>query len=516
VLDRVDENGMVSAVQKALAARDLDPRDFLIRGPGGFLAFLAADVPVLAWQARTHARGWDGVLADLERNPSLLHLLHRCVSALAGVLAVGLLYRVVRREFGAASALCAAGLLAVLYQHVQDSHLGGVDTLWALCTLGAVGGMLRLVREPRARAYFGAGLAAGFAVAMKYFAVLLAPALVLAHLAARAEARREGRAPPPFTRLVLAAAAVPLGFVALFPGIFGAFGHMRATVSAAAGFSSPAWTLAALFEKVRTHLLYSFGVGVGESALALALVGLLLLWRRDARARLFVQVVAVLLAGLLLTRNSPPRYAEPLQVLFAGAGGIALAALLARAPRTLAPLALAVALAPSLVRSACFDRLVARRDTRLDVLDELARRAVPRDQVLAFGSAFGMPRPATGVAPYKTLRRLMYGAPWRKENRTEAQARVQLAKVLAHPPRLVLWNQAGAVLFPGKEQLFELLRQRYRVVLAVDGRTGAARLPDPVTMDMVPYCRPWLMERPGAPLALYERIDPPAPAMRRP
>jgi hypothetical protein len=508
--DRVDEKGMVNAVHAALEARDLGPRDFLIRGPGGFLVFLAVDAPLVAWRARSHPGGFDGVLAELERNPSLLHLSHRLVAAVAGVLTVLLLHRLARREFGVPAGLCAAALGAVLYQNVQDSHLGGVDTLWALASLGAVGAMLVLVRAPSARAYALAGLWVGSAIAMKYFAVLLAPALALAHLRARAAARREGRAAPPLAWLALSAAAVPLAFLAFFPGLFHSFDELLATVGHAAGFSAPRTSVGAWLAKVETHVVYSFGVGLGESAFVLGLVGLALAWRRGGAARLLSELVLVLVIGLFLTRNSPPRYAEPVLVLFALTGGLALATLVTRAPRWLGPLAVALALAPSLARSVAFDGLIARRDTRLDVLDELERRAAPRNEVLAFGSAFGMPRRAgEHRAPFKSLRRLVFGAPWRwkidgRPGPAVASARYQA--VLADLPQYVLWNQAGPA-HEGYEALHQILRARYRPVLALDGRRGAVVLPDPVTVDFVPYVFPWRMTRPGPPFVLYERVQ---------
>ena len=513
VLDRVDERGMVSAVREALLAGDLNPRDFLIRGPGAFVVFLAVDAPVVAWRARSHPRGRAGVLADLKTNPSLLHLLHRGTTALAGVLSVWVLYRVLRREFGATSALAGAALLAVSYQHVQDSHLGGVDVFWALFSLCAVGAMMGVVRVPTLMAYAWAGACVGAAVAMKYFAVLLGPLLLVAHVMARGDARRRGAPAPPHAWVAVAGLAAGLGFLLFFPGIFTSFGDLQRTVTAAAGFSSPYWSVGAVLAKLVQHGGWSLGVGFGESACLFALVGLALAPRRGAAGRFLPLALGLLALGLFLTRNSPPRYALSVLVLFAASAGIGLTAVCARVPRWAAALLVIAAVAPSLVRSVAFDRVVARRDTRLDMLEELARRNVPRTEVLAIGSTFGMPRPVGGGRmPYVSLVKMLYGQPWKKHTArvTREEATARLKRLLADPPRLILWNKSGGQLKGDPREIAELLRTRYRAVFEVDARKRDIPLPDSVTMDMLPYARPWLIERPGPVLVLFERIDPPA------
>src|SRR5262247_3042924 len=99
-----DELGMAQDVQAGFLHGDLNPRSFLFRGPGSFVLFGAADALVVGVEALGHEHGWQGVLADLERNPSLVHLVHRVVSALAGVLSVWLVVSMLRREFDTPSA----------------------------------------------------------------------------------------------------------------------------------------------------------------------------------------------------------------------------------------------------------------------------------------------------------------------------------------------------------------------------------------------------------------------------
>jgi hypothetical protein len=134
-----DARGMVIDVRERFLHGDIHPNTFLVRGPAAFHVFGVVDaVAVGAW-ACFHPQRWSGVLAELHANPSLLHLLHRLVSASAGVLTVLLVFLMMRRELDRTSAWLAALLLAVCYLHVRDSHLGTVDVLSGLATVLALG-----------------------------------------------------------------------------------------------------------------------------------------------------------------------------------------------------------------------------------------------------------------------------------------------------------------------------------------------------------------------------------------
>src|SRR5688572_506096 len=80
----IDERGMVDAVQDEFLHGSLDPKSFLYRGPAGFLVFGLVDAGLIGARALAHPRGWKGRVAELEANPSWLHLVHRCISAAAG------------------------------------------------------------------------------------------------------------------------------------------------------------------------------------------------------------------------------------------------------------------------------------------------------------------------------------------------------------------------------------------------------------------------------------------------
>src|SRR6185436_12401453 len=99
----IDERGMVEAVQDHFLHGSLDPGSFLNRGQATFLAFGLVDAGLIGVQALSHPRGWSGRLAELDANPSWLHLVHRWLSAIAGAGAVFVLARMLRREFDPAT-----------------------------------------------------------------------------------------------------------------------------------------------------------------------------------------------------------------------------------------------------------------------------------------------------------------------------------------------------------------------------------------------------------------------------
>lgn len=488
----IDERGMVDAVQDEFLRGSLDPKSFLYRGPAGFLVFGLVDSALIGARALTHPRGWKGRLAEIDANPSWLHLVHRCISAAAGVAGVLVLARLLRRELDAASGLLGGLFLAVAYLHVRESHFGTVDTLFCLTLLLALERMLAWIRAPSPGRAAGSGFLAGISAATKYFGVLLGAHLVLAHLFARKNAAAGSRKPTLWWALL----AAPLGFLLVSPGLFVALGDFFDTLGWATTNYSNAGTAGSLLGAARFHVTTSLAIGLGEPAFLLALWGIAVAWKRGAGARFLVLALALLLPTLFLTSARPVRYGLPVLTLLAGCAGIGAAALLARTGPLLGGALVALSLAPSLVRSVSFDRLMARQDTRVEMLGELARRGVPAAEVLAIGWHNGLPIPAHR-RPY-----IRYGP------EVAGRRELTLEQVRAQPPRLILWDlTAPEWVVPERPALEAFVQAHYREVLRLDGRKGATELPYFVSPAlMVPYARPWEMARPGSALVLFERI----------
>ncbi len=496
----VDAKAMVVDVRQGILRGNLDPHGFLHRGPLGFLLFGAVDALVITALSLENADGWSGVLRDLDQNPSLLHLLHRSVSALAGVLTVLCLVRIVRREFGEASALCAGLALSVAYLHVRESHFGTVDVLGALGVVAALDPMFRLARGPRPGLYIWSGFLIGLATAAKYFGIVLGFHLIVAHLFARARCREAGLPTPPLRWLLLGLGACPLAFLLTFPGLFAGAAQDFLAHYQVNQFQSLAPRWDSPLRMLLFHTRHTLATGLGEPVLLAALAGLWIGARRGPAGRLMVLSVLGCLPILVLTSVPVVRYGISPLVLLAAPAGLALSALVRRLPLALGPVALFLALLPSLARSLAFDWVVRQEDTRVEILAVLRERHLPPSEVLAIGFHHDLPEPATRPVP--SVYTNFFGGLYRNELTFES--------VLADPPRLILWGPTRIAEEIGGQELEALVRDRYREVLRLEGCTepGVTRktAPEPRAL-MIPYARPWATPRPGPPIVLYERIE---------
>ncbi len=496
--NHIDARTMVWDVHAALARGSVDPGSFCLRGPAGFLVFGAVDAVAVAALAPTHADGWSGALRDIKRNPSLFVLLHRGVSALAGVLSVLVVMRLVRREFDERSSLCAGLVLAVAYLHVRESHLGTVDVLSGLAALLALDSCFQLLSDPSPRRYARSGLLVGAAVAAKYFGLVLGSHLCLAHVLARRSSRARGESPPGFHRLALAFALVPIGFLLLFPGIFfGAASGFVRRVTWGADVMAPTWSALSVLHSLAAHLQYTFAVGLGEPAFAVALAGFVLAWHRGPSGRFLPLAALGLTPVLFLTEGHSVRYGISLLVLLSIPAGLTLAAVLARIPRPFGAVVLVGALAPSFVRSLALDRVWQNTDTRLLIYSELRQRCVRGERVLGLvlNNPFAHKRRAYSYVDYPTA---------------AMRRRLSPDLVLKAPPPWILWSEELLPeKFPGGPELQALVRARYREVLRLDNRRTPPvyRSHGAVSSLGVPYGRPWTVERPGPVLTLYRRVD---------
>lgn len=495
----VDARGMALEVRELLLHGDLDPGNFLYRGPAGFYLFGLVDAVVLALQAPFHAGGWSGVLGDLRGNPSLLHLVHRCISALAGVLTVALVFRIVRRDFGATAGLLGALILAVAYLHVRDSHFGTVDVLSGLVSLAAIDQMLLLLRAPRRARYLSSGLLVGVSTATKYFGSVLGLHLVLAHFVARGRAREQGEREPGHSLLALALLACPLGFLLCSPSAVTSLGNLVEHVLFNVDKLKPRVGSASPWNTLLYHARYTLAVGLGEPALLLALLGIWPLWRSGRSGRFLLGGALLLSTALVATRLESSRYGIPFLVTLPIPAGILLARMAARLPRSLAVLLVGLVIAPSCVRSCALDRVLRRPDTRIEMLALLRERGQPQEDVLALGLALDLPV----LEKYERLFH-MYSSRLGRED---------LDELRAHPPRTILLSlTTPRHQIPAWPALEKLLAARYREVrrLEVGDDPVAMFEPDGGTRALrVVYASPWLQTRPGPALVLYELVEGP-------
>jgi hypothetical protein len=525
----VDERAMAQAVLEGVLAGRADPGIFLYWGSGAFWTFGVVDGAVaLAAGASETVTGW-------HENPSSLILLHRLVSALAGVLTVLVLVRAVQRERGVPTALAAGALLGSCYLHVRESHFGTTDALLTLWVTVAWSASLRWLRarqaaDARARRHaLAAGVAVGLAAATKSVGILAVALPALAWVMDRRESRRQpGRSAG--TELALALASAGITWLALSPHVLWSGGEMLARLSANSERfgAGPGDVPTAIWH----HLVHNLGVGFGWTGLALAGWGALaLMWghgvatdrRREREGLVLLLAPAVFLMAFRLTAS---RYALPVLPglsALAAVGAGALARSLGRGTPVLRTASLwallLAAVSPSLVRCVSLDALLLERDTRVDAAAVLRDLGVPREQVLAFG-LHGLPshvREGEPAAWVSFLRRAsVRGAEDPFDRSSEGTLMFLLRArddVLADPPRVLLHERAHAALDElGWSELGELVAGRYDRIASFDGRKDGAApaLPDERSGSpsfFVPWASPWLMERPGPALDIYLRRD---------
>jgi hypothetical protein len=515
--EQQDEEGLVKSVQETLLRGNVNPDTFLLWGTAGYYLFGLADALVLLPRALTTDGGWPAVMDAMDDNPSDLHLVQRCVSALASVLLILLVYRMARREAGATTGLLAAVLLATAYLPAREGHFGALDTLCALAVIAAVDRSLVLAADPRPRRYVQAGLCAGIAAATKYFGVVSALAVLAAHVFAWRATRRAGTAgaaspapdagpAPRLTGLLLAAAAAGAAFLVLSPHVIYApaawldkLRFQQETIGARTDTAS-------LLKVLGHHLQFTFLAGFGEIALPLAIVGGVLAWRAGGRLRLLVVCTLLLLPMFFIARSRAVRYGIAHVSLFAVLAALAcdlLAALAGRWRGLVLALLLLLATGPSLVRIVTFDRALGRPDTRQLVLDYIARSGHPLSDMVAVGY-YGLPRPRLThhKVPYLDYLRVTISGMLPRAEGTRLRPYFLLRD---HSSELV--DERGWIDFE------DMVQSEYRVGLHVDGRRdpAAVELPDPVAGSpafLMPFTNPWMMERPGPPLTLYERMAP--------
>lgn len=167
---------------KMAAARTIEP-PFLGYSPLYWYILMAEDgVFYFATRAVGIYESLSDFVTQINFDPTPLYLLARITSALAGAAICWVTYLIGCRIRGTRVGLIAAGLLAVAFLHVRDSHYAVNDALLILLTTLSILGSVLVYQRGRTRDYALAAIAAGLAMATKYTAVFVVVPLVLAHL----------------------------------------------------------------------------------------------------------------------------------------------------------------------------------------------------------------------------------------------------------------------------------------------------------------------------------------------
>jgi hypothetical protein len=315
--------------------------------------------------------GRGGVAHAYANDPTSVYVVARATSGLLGVVAVWLLYLVGARLFDRRTGLLAAALLAFAFLPVFYSHLAlnDVPTL-APVTLSLLGTAL-VLQSGSWWHYALAGAGVGLAAATKYTAgVVILPLLATAglHLV---EARAGRRA---LIGLGVALVAALICFVVAnpFSVIDWSQFHHGVSTQASAAAGSDGGKLGLTQHSGIVYYLWTFTWGFGWAPAIAALLGTVLLIRRDWQMALILAPAPIL---FLLFMGTQERYFGrwlmpilPFAALLAAYGAVAAVGLLhARRPRwapAVAALAVAVLLAQPLWTSVRNDIVLSRADSR--------------------------------------------------------------------------------------------------------------------------------------------------------
>jgi len=358
-----------------------------------------------------HLRGLYRLKFDMYKDAAVritpFLMVPRVLSAIAGVVTIWLVYRLVDRLFDRLTALAAAFFIAVAFLHVRDSHFGVTDVPMTALVVGALCSLSLVFEDPqRIRSWIVAGILAGLAASAKYNGgVVAASAVAVATwLATRGDAairRATIRGLAAFTGSALVAFLAGTPYALLdaphfLEGFRFDINHLGQGHQVILG---PGWIY---------HLKYSLWYGLGAPLLISGLAGMGLLMARFRKQAALICAFPFLyyaIAGRGLTVFV--RYMTPMTpfLCMAAAFFIVWSVRQLMKPERVSVVvgiaAAAIAL-PSLQRSIAFNSVMMRTDTRVLAAEWASAHVRPQESVgqippVLVYENFGMTRPSNLV-----------------------------------------------------------------------------------------------------------------------
>ena len=278
------------------------------------------------------------------QHPSAFYLLGRLTSAIIGTLTVYAVYCIGREVYSKIAGLIGAALLAVNVLHAQLSHYIIVDVPMVCLSMFALYFALRIIKDGSPRYYYLAALFAAMATATKISAILVLPALVLAHVF---RLHNSGGAWRRFlfdSRLWKAAGLFVLTYVVLAPGILVNFGPLASHfLSVFGGSDAPPVPVGEAVAMAQQINMFSFYAGKTLESMtlpvfALCTFGVLYALARHTQADVILMTYAALVYVVMsLSSDSQlffPRYVLPMFPVLCLLGGRLLTDVAARLPVT--------------------------------------------------------------------------------------------------------------------------------------------------------------------------------------
>jgi len=176
---RPDEQYFVNAVRRFDSYNTLDPDWFYYPSLYMYINLAVWRGYALVQLLAGHYQPPQGLDRLRARSPDAEFLLGRCVTACFGVATVVIAYLLARRFYGRKAAATAAFLLAINGLHTLNSHFYKSDVATTFFTVAALGCMARYVQDRRVGWNVGAAVCSGLAASTNYYGgFLLAPLVV--------------------------------------------------------------------------------------------------------------------------------------------------------------------------------------------------------------------------------------------------------------------------------------------------------------------------------------------------
>jgi hypothetical protein len=240
---------------------------------------------------------YGNVTEQFEQDPTEIWVAARTLAALLCMIGVAATYWAARRLWGVREGLVAAAVLSFAFLPVAYSRVAVTDVGALMGVALALMWCVRAAEDGRTRDYALAGAAAGLAISFKYTA-----GLVLLPLGIAALRRLRPDGPRALGGLALGGSLSALVFVALNPYLFGSLDQwwtdLRDQADVAANERKPGQESGGL-----SYYLDSLTWGLGWAGLAAALLGAVLVLRRDLWRGLILIALPLALLVYLATQS---------------------------------------------------------------------------------------------------------------------------------------------------------------------------------------------------------------------
>jgi hypothetical protein len=387
---RPDEDVVVESAYQMFASGSFDPRFYGYPSVPFYAARLALSIYYHAGEiAGKYGQPFDFLFDIAVVSPGIHYRIARAMSVVVALATVWAAYGLGSVGYGERRiGLFAAYALATSYIHVLFSRFATVDVVMTLMVTAALVFAMKAAVSQRLLNYVLAGAFSGLAASSKYNAGLVALSIAVPAVLHTLGADTTKARVATTVKLFLAGVVSVATFALTSPYVFLHVEQVIATLEKLATIlysreDTPAWLV---------HSTTTLPIGLGWPLYLVSLAGLgRALWlRRPAD----VAVLAFVIPYFLLVgaaRTVWPRYVLPLVPALIGLASEPFVSLMNPRRRAVTLTAAALLLLPGLVRSAAFNRVASREDTRVQAARWVAEH-IPRRAKIAVCAGYGAPQ----------------------------------------------------------------------------------------------------------------------------